>query len=91
MACLHFVQSIKRLGATLKWRREVRPETVVCTACAREPQSHYMHCEWIMYRMHAALPDSFCACASPGTSLLRALLVNSLYLHPWLQWCAMTS
>ncbi|EFJ46012.1 hypothetical protein VOLCADRAFT_93811 [Volvox carteri f. nagariensis] len=35
--------SAKRLNATLAWRAKVRPEEVVCRACAREPKSHYMH------------------------------------------------
>ncbi|KAG2501691.1 hypothetical protein HYH03_000193 [Edaphochlamys debaryana] len=35
--------SIKRLNATLAWRRKVKPEEVVCRACAKDPQAHYMH------------------------------------------------
>lgn len=39
----HQAQAVKRLQATLHWRERHRPETVVCTACAATPRSHYMH------------------------------------------------
>lgn len=35
--------SAKRLSATLEWRRQTKPETVVCKACCKNPRSHYMH------------------------------------------------
>ena len=37
------VQSAKRLNATSEWRLTVRPEAVVCKACAKSSRSHYMH------------------------------------------------
>lgn len=36
-------QAAKRLQATLTWRAELKPETIVCKACAKDPRSHYMH------------------------------------------------
>jgi len=33
----------KRLNTTLLWRDSVQPEKIVCTACAKNPKSHYMH------------------------------------------------
>ncbi|KXZ55527.1 hypothetical protein GPECTOR_2g1076 [Gonium pectorale] len=35
--------SAKRLNTTLAWRAQVKPEQVVCNACARDGRSHYMH------------------------------------------------
>ncbi|KAL6759624.1 CRAL-TRIO domain-containing protein [Haematococcus lacustris] len=37
------VQSVKRLQATLTWRRDTKPELVVCRACLQDAKSHYMH------------------------------------------------
>ncbi len=34
---------MKRLNATLQWRREVKPEELVCRACAKDPRAHYCH------------------------------------------------
>ncbi len=36
-------QSAKRLTGTMQWRKQVRPQEVVCRACAKDPRSHYMH------------------------------------------------
>lgn len=36
-------QAAKRLEATLQWRRKHSPEAIVCTACAKNACSHYMH------------------------------------------------
>lgn len=27
----------------MQWRKQVRPQDVVCRACAKDPRSHYMH------------------------------------------------
>lgn len=35
--------SAKRLNATLAWRAAIKPESVVCKACARDSRAHYMH------------------------------------------------
>ncbi len=36
------LQSSKRLNTTSEWRQKEKPESVICTACARDPRSHYM-------------------------------------------------
>lgn len=38
-----YLQSVKRLNATLQWRREMKPEELVCRACAKDPRAHYCH------------------------------------------------
>lgn len=35
--------AVKRLKHTLSWRREEMPHLVVCPACVRTANSHYMH------------------------------------------------
>ena len=42
------VKATKRLRDTLRWRRDVRPETKMCGACLNaDLRSHYMqHCGW---------------------------------------------
>ncbi|GFH16667.1 CRAL-TRIO domain-containing protein, partial [Haematococcus lacustris] len=39
----HLPLSVKRLQATLTWRRDTKPELVVCRACLQDAKSHYMH------------------------------------------------
>lgn len=34
--------ALRRIRDTLAWRREERPEGIVCTACAANRKSHYM-------------------------------------------------
>ncbi len=35
--------ALRRLRDTFAWRCRERPETLSCTACAQDPQSHFMH------------------------------------------------
>ncbi|GAX74409.1 hypothetical protein CEUSTIGMA_g1857.t1 [Chlamydomonas eustigma] len=35
--------AVKRLNTTSEWRAQVKPELMVCKACAKKPGSHYMH------------------------------------------------
>eukprot|EP00798_Chlamydomonas_sp_ICE-L_P008741 gene8741-33601_t len=35
--------TIKRLIATARWRAETKPDRIQCSACAKDPHSHYMH------------------------------------------------
>jgi hypothetical protein len=37
------LQAAARLRETLAWRREAKPETMVCEHCLRDPRSHYFH------------------------------------------------
>ena len=36
-------QAEKRLRETLQWREAENVERIVCSACTRDPRSHYMH------------------------------------------------
>jgi hypothetical protein len=44
----HLGKATKRLKETLKWRKDVRPETKMCGACLNvDLRAHYMqHCGW---------------------------------------------
>lgn len=37
------VDALRRLRDTFVWRQRERPETLLCSACAQDPKSHYMH------------------------------------------------
>jgi hypothetical protein len=44
-----------RLSATLRWRREHRPEQQICTCCQADPRSHYFHPVGFTRRGHPVL------------------------------------
>lgn len=40
---LNLAAATKRLKETLAWRKETKPEQLICTHCAKQPTSHYFH------------------------------------------------